>query len=52
MPENRVSAGVLKKNGFYCVARSGPENWGCPLPTRADKWLKTAAGHRRDYRFS
>ncbi|MBR3551786.1 MAG: GNAT family N-acetyltransferase [Clostridia bacterium] len=47
MPKNRASAGVLKKNGFHCVQYSVPENWGYALPTRADKWIKTAAGNPR-----
>ncbi len=46
MPENRASAGVLQKNGFRCVLRAVPENWGYPLPTAADKWIRTAAGSR------
>ena len=50
MPENRASANVLKKNGFRCVAHAAPEDWGYPLPTAADKWIRTAAGSRRSYK--
>ena len=49
--ENSASTKVLKKNGFRCAARSVPENWGHILPTKADKWIRTAAGYRRDYSF-
>ena len=52
MPENRASARVLEKNGFRCVARAVLENWGYPLPTRADKWIRTAAGYRRADRLN
>ena len=51
IPENKASAGVLKKNGFRCVLRSVPENWGHPLPTPADKWIRMATGYGRIYRF-
>lgn len=51
MPENLASAAVLKKNGFRCVAHAVPEDWGGDAPTKADKWLRTAAGDRRDYSF-
>ncbi len=51
IPENAASAAVLKKNGFRCTLRSVPENWGHPLPTLADKWLKISDGHNRDYTF-
>ncbi len=51
MPENSASANVLKKNGFRCIARATLENWGYPLPTQADKWLRTAAGYRRSYKL-
>ena len=50
IPENRASAQVLKKNGFRLAARAVLENWGHPLPTKADKWIKTAAGYHRAYR--
>ena len=50
MPENRASARVLEKNGFRCAARAVLENWGYPRPTKADKWIRTAAGYRRAYR--
>ena len=52
MPENRASARVLEKNGFRCIARAVLENWGYPLPTRADKWIRTAAGYRRADRLN
>ena len=51
IPENSASAHVLKKNGFRCVLRSVPENWGHPLPTMTDKWIRTATGYRRKYSF-
>jgi ribosomal-protein-alanine N-acetyltransferase len=51
IPDNTASAGVLKKNGFRCAAHSVPENWGHALPTIADKWIKTASGYHRGYRF-
>lgn len=49
MPENRASAQVLKKNGFRCAAYAVWENWGYALPTKTDKWIRTAAGYRRSY---
>ncbi len=52
MPENRASARVLEKNGFRLAARAVLENWGYPRPTKADKWIKTAAGYRRAYRLN
>ena len=51
MHENKASAGVLKKNGFRHVSHIALENWGHPLPTMTDKWLRTGAGYRRRYRF-
>lgn len=51
MLENRASAKVLKKNGFKQVAHALPENWGFKFPVLTDKWLRTAEGHRRPYRF-
>lgn len=51
MLENKASAKVLRKNGFKHIAHAAPENWGYPLPTLTDKWLRTGAGYRRDYRF-
>ena len=50
MPENTASAAVLKKNGFRCVAHAVPEDWGFGQPTIADKWVRTAAGFRRECR--
>ena len=49
--ENNGSANVLKKNGFHCVARSVPEDWGYTHLTKADKWILTSAGYRRECRF-
>ena len=46
-----TNVNVLKKNGFRCIARATLENWGYPLPTLADKWLRTAAGYRRSYKL-
>ena len=51
MLENQASANVLKKNGFRHVAHAVPENWGFALPTLTDKWLRTGAGYRMQYRF-
>ena len=51
MIENKASANVLKKNGFRRVARAVPENWGYPQPTLTDKWIRTGAGYRLEYRF-
>lgn len=51
MLENKASANVLKKNGFKRVARATPENWGYPHLTLTDKWIRTGAGYRRQYRF-
>ena len=47
MPENQASAHVLKKNGFWCIAHSVPEDWGYPRPVKTDKWIRTAADDRR-----
>ncbi|MBR2742881.1 MAG: GNAT family N-acetyltransferase [Clostridia bacterium] len=51
IPENKASAAVLEKNGFRLAAHSVPENWGHALPTKADKWIRTASGYRRGYSF-
>lgn len=51
MIENKASASVLKKNGFKRVAHAVLENWGFQTPTVTDKWLKTKAGYRLQYRF-
>ena len=51
LPENHASAGVLRKNGFQCAARGVWENWGHALPTKADKWIRTASVHRFSYIF-
>lgn len=40
MMENHASARVLEKNGFLKVLPGVPEDWGYPLPTRADKWIR------------
>ena len=41
MPENSASSRVVEKTGFRRVAKGIPENWGYPLPTITDKWIKT-----------
>lgn len=51
MIENKASAQVLKNNGFRHVAHSIPENWGYADPVLTDKWIRTGAGYRRQYRF-
>ena len=51
MIENKASAQVLKNNGFRYVAHSIPENWGYADPVLTDKWIRTGAGYRRQYRF-
>ena len=51
MCENQASANVLKKNGFKHVGRTIFENWGYPKPILTDKWLRTGAGYRMQYRF-
>ena len=51
MPENKASAGVLKKNGFKCAVYSVFENWGYPHLTKADKYIKTAKDYRKGYSF-
>ena len=38
-------------NGFKHVAHSMPENWGYADPVLTDKWIRTGAGYRRQYRF-
>lgn len=50
MLENSASANVLKKNGFTHVAHAAPEDWGYPLPTLTDKWLRASSG-AMNYRF-
>ena len=37
LPENKASAGVLKKNGFKYSLYSVPENWGYEKPLKTDK---------------
>lgn len=51
MLENTASANVLKKNGFKRVVHAEPENWGFPDPVLTDKWIRTGAGYRLQYRF-
>lgn len=51
MIENHASANVLKKNGFKRVVHGALENWGYPSLTVTDKWIRTGAGYRRQYRF-
>ena len=51
MLANQASANVLKKNGFLHVAHAVPENWGFSRPTLTDKWIRTGAGCRMQYRF-
>lgn len=51
MLENQASANVLKKNGFKRVMHGVWEDWGFSEPTVVDKWLRTAVGYRRQYRF-
>ena len=50
IPENEASAHVLGKCGFRRVLLGIYENWGYPLPTKADKWIKTADDFKA-YRF-
>ena len=40
MIENKASARVLQKNGFTLVKHAVDEDWGYPLPTPADKWIR------------
>ena len=40
MVENRASARVLEKNGFTLIAHAVDEDWGYPVPTPADKWIR------------
>ena len=40
MPENEVSAGVLRMNGFELVVSAVNEDWGYEQPTPADKWIR------------
>jgi len=40
MIENRASARVLQKSGFDLVSSAVPEDWGFPVPTIADKWIR------------
>ncbi len=40
MLENKASAHVLQKNGFTLVSHAVDEDWGYPLPTPADKWIR------------
>ena len=51
MLENTASANVLKKNGLKRIAHAVPENWGYPHPVLTDKWIRTGAGYRMQYRF-
>ena len=37
--ENKVSAHILEKNGFICIASSVSEDWGYDHPVLADKWM-------------
>lgn len=40
MIENKASARVLMKNGFTLVNHAVGEDWGFPVPTLADKWIR------------
>ena len=40
LPGNAASARVLEKNGFSCIARGVPEDWGLAEPLPTDKWLR------------
>jgi len=40
MIENQTSANVLKKNGFTLVVHAVDEDWGYPVPTVTDKWIR------------
>jgi ribosomal-protein-alanine N-acetyltransferase len=40
MIENKASARVLEKNGFSLVVSGADEDWGYPLPTKSDKWIR------------
>ncbi len=40
MPENEVSAGVLRMNDFELVVCAVDEDWGYEQPTPADKWIR------------
>lgn len=51
MIENAASANVLKKNGFLHVAHAVPEDWGFDAPVLTDKWIRSRAGYRLQYRF-
>lgn len=51
MLENKASANVLKKNGFKRIAHAVPENWGYSRFVLTDKWIKTRAVDRGQYRF-
>lgn len=51
MIENKASANVLQKNGFRHVAHAVPEDWGFDAPVLTDKWIRTGAGYRLQYRF-
>ena len=40
MPENKVSAAVLQKNGFVLVVHNSEEDWGYDRPLATDKWIR------------
>ena len=40
MVENKASEKVLLKNGFDLAAEDVGEDWGYPVPTRTDKWIR------------
>lgn len=39
LPQNKVSANVLKKAGFTLVASASDEDWGYTHPLPTDKWI-------------
>lgn len=51
MSANKSSANVLKKNGFKRIGYTVFENWGYAKPIMTEKWIRTGAGYRRQYRF-
>ena len=40
MVENHASARVLEKNGFSLVIHAAGEDWGYPVLTSTDKWIR------------
>lgn len=51
MAKNQASANVMRKNGFRRLSYTVLEKWGYTKPILTEKWVRTGAGYRKEYRF-